>query len=84
MSNYSSSYGNADGCRVDEGQILGELELPPAMRGEPMQFPDTLHGGGRHTDDLIAIAGSVQCVASCRGASEPAVQSRSPDLQKQA
>jgi len=31
---------------VDEGRIIGQLELPDPMRLEPMGAPDALHGTG--------------------------------------
>ena len=41
---------------VDEGNIVGELELANAMRRQTMSPPDFLHGADRHAHDLGHVA----------------------------
>ena len=52
---------------LGEGGIIGELEVPPAVRAEAMGLPDRLDRRRRDASNL-AIARSVQWVASCGGA----------------
>ena len=37
---------------VDEGGVIGQLELPDAMRLEAVSPPDALHGTEAHADRL--------------------------------
>ena len=62
---------------VDELRVVGELELPPAVRLQPVRLPDAPHRAGADAGSPCAISSAVQCVVSPGGSASVSATTRS-------